>query len=42
MLKDIDIKKEIQTIISNLRVSKGKKREDLFKRLKIFVSFHTS
>jgi hypothetical protein len=42
MLKNLDVKKEIQSIISSLKSSKGKKRDDLFKRLKIFVAFHTS
>jgi len=42
MLKQIDLKKEIKTIIKNLKSSKWKKREDLFKRLKIFVAFYTS
>jgi len=42
MLKEIDIKKEIKNIITQLKKSKWKKREDLFKRLKIFVSFYIS
>ncbi len=42
MLKNLDIKNEIQSIIKTLRSAKWKKREDLFKRLKIFVSFYTS
>lgn len=42
MLKNLDIKKEIQAIVEELKQSKWKKREDLFKRLKIFVSFYIS
>jgi DNA-directed RNA polymerase subunit beta' len=42
MLKSLDVKAEIQSIIKRLKESKGKKREDLFKQLKIFVAFYTS
>jgi len=42
MLKSLDIKEEIQNIIRQIKQSKGKKREDLFKKLKIFVSFYAS
>ncbi len=42
MLKNLNLKKEIEKIIEQLKHTKGKKREDLFKRLKIFVSFYTS
>jgi len=42
MLKDLDVKAEIKSIIKKLNESKGKKREDLFKQLKIFVAFYTS
>ena len=42
MLQSIDLKKSIKNIIENLKNTKWKKKEDLFKRLKIFVSFYTS
>ena len=42
MLKEVNIKEEIDNLISQLKHTKGKKRDDLFKRLKIFVSFYTS
>jgi len=42
MLKELDLKKEIDNIVNQLRHTKGKKREDLFKRLRIFVAFYTS
>jgi len=42
MLKELDVKKEIENLIEQLKHTKGKKREDLFKRLRIFVSFYTS
>jgi DNA-directed RNA polymerase subunit beta' len=42
MLKELDVKKEIENLIQQLKHTNGKKREDLFKRLRIFVAFYTS
>jgi len=42
MLKNLDIKSSIDEITKELKQSKWKKREDLFKRLKIFINFYTS
>ena len=42
MLKWLNIKDNIDQIIKEIKTSKWKKREDLFKRLKIFIAFYTS
>lgn len=42
MLSAIDIRDSIKNLIQELRSTKWKKRDDLFKRLKILVGFYTS
>ena len=42
MLKELNIKEEIEKLKKQINSSQWKKREDLFKRLKIFVAFYTS
>ena len=42
MLKSLDLKSSIDKITKELKQSKWKKREDLFKRLKIFINFYVS
>lgn len=42
MLSAIDIRDSIKNLVQELRNTKWKKREDLFKRLKILVWFYTS
>ena len=42
MLKSLDLKSSIDEIKQEIKRSKWKKREDAFKRLKIFINFYTS
>ena len=42
MLEELDLKKEIDKLLSLIKSTKWKKRSDYFKRLKIFIAFYTS